>query len=378
MVTGDELLIDRTGAPGGRGLVRAALRRGGRLVALRLDPDPPPAVQVGSLWLGRVRQPAGPQGLFVDLGQGPWGLLRTGRQRLVEGDAVAVRVAAIGIAAKGPRLAADLALPGRLLVLHPGRPPLGDDLPASAHGAFTRRSAALGLTAPDLAEEAARLDRLWAQVAGARAAARAPAQLWRAPAPVASALRDLAPPRGRVAVEGAALFAAARRYAQAEAPDLLGRLERHGGTALFDAAGVGDELDALVGTRIDLPGGAWLAVEETHALVAVDVNAGPRKGARTVNVDAAAEIARQIALRGLGGLVVIDFLRTGDAAERKAIAADLAAACAAWELDVQAHGFTRGGLFELSCVRTGPSLRERLAALAQEAAPAVPSHEEDP
>lgn len=142
---------------------------------------------------------------------------------------------------------------------------------------------------------------------------------------------------------------------------------KHG--ALFAEQGLEDEIMALVGPEVALPGGARLWIEETRALTAIDLDSGAMgegrtnpAAARAVNDRAVPEIARQLRLRRIGGLVVIDFLRLPDKAMRMALTDRLVAALGPDPVASEVSGFSRLGLFELKRPRTGRPLARDLGA----------------
>ena len=144
--------------------------------------------------------------------------------------------------------------------------------------------------------------------------------------------------------------------------DLHARLRRFDGPDLFDHYGVWDEIERLKSLRVDLPSGAWMAVETTRAMVTVDVNTAGEFGggaALTANLEAAGELPRQLRLRGLGGQIVIDFapLRKSD---RKRIEETLKAAFRRDPVETTLAGWTPLGNFELQRKRERRPLSELL------------------
>ena len=182
-----------------------------------------------------------------------------------------------------------------------------------------------------------------------------------APSPVARLLRD-SPPAGvdRVIVDDPALTAEAERLAAGRWPDLDGRVERwRDREPLFDAFGVDDAIDRALAERIPLPGGGWIAIDETRALTAIDVDAGSGT-ALTANLEAADEIARQLRFQDIGGLIVIDFIDMKGKAARQRLIKRLDGALADDPRGVRRSGPSPFGLVELNRPRVGPSLRQRL------------------
>ncbi|HLG88805.1 MAG TPA: ribonuclease E/G, partial [Alphaproteobacteria bacterium] len=180
------------------------------------------------------------------------------------------------------------------------------------------------------------------------------------PAPDAARrlLRDhgLPAPDG-IRVAGPAASKSVLRWCEAFAPSLLSRIEQHSGAgALFDLHDVDSAVDALAQPRVPLPGGASLIIERTQALTAIDVNSGSEANALAVNLAAAQEIARQLRLRHIGGIVVIDFISLPRAEDRSRTEVALAAALASDPARTQILPMSRLGLVELSRERRGPEL----------------------
>jgi Rne/Rng family ribonuclease len=210
-----------------------------------------------------------------------------------------------------------------------------------------------GAAYADPAEVEAELGRLRAQAAGLAASGDGPALLL-ADDPFAALVRALSPQDVPDFLCDRAETAVAARLGLATLfPDVARRVAhlRDGGS-IFDRHAVCDTLAALEGARIGLPGGAWLSVEPTAALVAIDVNLGNAKEAPVeIDIAAAREIARQIRLRDLGGLVVVDFLRLAKPGERARLVEALKRATAGDRRRVDVLGYTAGGTVELTRAR---------------------------
>ncbi len=387
----DTLAVDAT-----PGEMRAALIAGGRTVEL-LYHRAGRAARVGDVYLGRVTRVApGLDAAFVELGAGAPGFLNAEDARadpqapagaigdhVQEGAAVLVQVAREAVGEKGPKLTRRIALAGRFLVLAPGRPGiqasrriadraeaarLADAARALARpgDGFVLRTAATGASEAALAADARALYALWDGITAARDKARPPVRLHDDGDPVVRALRDRAGGSLRriVAEAGPAAIAAraARaRFADAAAP--LPEIEIDDGDApLFERLGVEDAIEAALSPLVPLPSGGRLAIEETEALTAIDVDTGPGGGAGgettklAVNLEAAAAIGPALRLRGIGGLVAIDFARMRRPDHRRRVLAALNAALAPDPAAGRAFGFSQLGLVELARRRAGPSL----------------------
>ncbi|HYN39687.1 MAG TPA: ribonuclease E/G [Rhodospirillales bacterium] len=294
---------------------RAAARHGGTLVHLVFDAVAD-SVRVGDLRMGRILTlvPA-MGGAFVDIGADRPGLLMRADvppgQPFGEGEKVVVRVVRTPDGTKGAKLDARL-------------PPL----PVAAAGA------------------------------------RAPALLEAGADPVAALLKAAAGPSlQRVVIDDAATLAAVRTAVPAVAEALRFWQEA---TPLFTAEGIDEAIEAALAPEVPLPSGGRLHIEETTALVAIDVDSGAtgggssRAAALACDREAAAEIGRQIRLRDLAGLIVVDFVPLRRPAEREQVLGILRAALAGDDRHLRIGGWTRLGLLEMVRQRREPSLRRRL------------------
>ncbi len=323
--------------------------------------------QIGSIILGRVqRVMPGMQAAFVDIGMPRSGFLAlreaqglAGRDDaeisdcVREGEAILVQVIKDPIGEKGARLSAAITLPGRLLVMTPGQAglalsrriedeaqrtallKLGAELRAdprlSADTGFIFRTVAQGATREELAEDALALDAIWRGIDAQRRAARPPALLYRDLGPIERTLRDMVRDDiTRVLIDDAAAAEAARNYCRQAMPQMEARIE-HVREDLFQRHDLEEDVEHLSQPRVTLPSGAWITIEATEALTAIDVNSGAYADASgleetslTVNLAAAREMGRQIRLRGIGGLIIADFIHMTIPAHREQVLAALA------------------------------------------------------
>jgi ribonuclease G len=320
---------------------------------------------IGDVILGRVQRVLpGMQAAFVDVGFERAGFLGLREARILardggegtgisdcvrEGDALLVQVIKDPIGDKGARLSAGVTLPGRLVVMTPGQAGiavsrriedeaqrlaltnLGERLLAERKDAlipgagFIFRTAAQGASLDELAQDARTLTETWHGIEERREAARMPSVLYRDLGPIERAMRDVVRGEvGRVLIDDALAAEAARAYCRKAMPGAEERIEV-AARGLFERHGLEEEIASLSQPRVGLPCGGWITIETTEALTAVDVNSGSfvqsgglEETSLAVNLEAAAEIGRQIRLRGIGGLIVIDFihLREGEHAAR--------------------------------------------------------------
>lgn len=232
-----------------------------------------------------------------------------------------------------------------------------------------------GIDKGDLSADLDRLYARWIAIEERRvkaaAASAVPAELWREMGPVGRALRDHVGSRlDRIRVNAAAGFAEARAWLFEHAPDHVGRLERFGDAAgLFDLFDIEDDIARASGRRVELPSGGAIVFGQTEALTAIDVDSG-RGSARgggafdemalKVNLEAADEIARQLRLRGIGGIVVIDFLHMESAAFRARTVNALRQALSRDPAPTKVLGMSALGLVEMTRKRVGEPLASRL------------------
>ncbi len=366
----------------GFGETRLALVERNRLVEFRLSREEG-RYRPGSLHLGRVLSvDAGLAAAFIEIDAEKPGLLPlrdAGKKQPTAGDAILVQVTRPPVEDKGVRLSARPALAGRGMAFRPGRGGIAfaaglDDpqereriraalrpvLPAETGVAVTR--GALGLAPETLRTEAERLIGHWRRLAARAGAERAPAVLDEGPRAIERALLDWASPGLEVVCNDRAVAAAVAAYLTERLPDVeaVPRLEPV--PALLEAEGIEEQLEAALLPEAPIPGGGFLVIESGRTLTAVDVNTGggDAKRPREVNFAATEEIAHQLRLRAIGGLVVIDFIDLRAPSARAPVLERLEAALAGDPAGCELAGATRLGLVELTRRRAGPSLAELL------------------
>jgi ribonuclease G len=234
-------------------------------------------------------------------------------------------------------------------------------------GGLILRSAAAGAAPETLAAEFARLAAHWRGIAAEAGRARPPALLHDAGAPLRRLLWRHAPAGlDAIFTDDAGALAALRGLCAEAWPELAARLALwREPEPLFARDEVEAQIETARAARVPLPSGGWIAFGTTEALTAVDVNAGRASGqdaaaARRVNAEAAAEIARQLRLRAIGGLIVVDFITASGRAALSEAAAALRAGLAADGESTHIEVAGRTGAVVLTRQRRGPSLTERL------------------
>lgn len=379
-----ELLVDRAGP-----LTRAAVTSGGCLTDLHIDRADRSSL-VGAIFLGRVeRIVTGLDAAFVELGTGRPGLLGVRDARgpkgrverigtlLRTGQPVLVQVKADAVGAKGPTLTMDVTLPGRFLV----HAPLGRGITVSKRlGQGQQRTELLrriesavvgegwiaraGAASADPALIAAEADSLAVAWRGIEAAAMgtAPAMLRPPPDAPRRALVELGAGRlDAILADGADLARSLTLWCEAEAPDLAPLVRRHDGSpGLFEMRDLDHAIAEVAGPRVPLGNGASLVIERTEALTVIDVNAGERGNALDVNLEAAVEIARQLRLRNVGGIVVVDFVNMKGRGDGERLLTALARAVEDDPAQTQVYGLSKLGLVEMTRNRRGIALADLL------------------
>jgi Rne/Rng family ribonuclease len=375
------------------GETRAALVDGReRLVEMRIERMGDREI-VGAIHLGRVtRVEKGIGAAFVEFGDREPGFLGKAKG-VTEGEKVIVQVIRGAGGAKGAVLTVNPVLPGRYLSLDATRPgvhwPRGKwDGDRTELGALLEEIAPQGsgiapgpLAAeigPDIVRaEAGRLAALWREIGEKAAASKSPAELMTAPSPTDRILREA---RGPVVLDDPKSFSAIKAAAERDMPDLAGALELYRGeTALFEEAGVEEQLEEALGSRVAMPGWASLVIEETEALTAIDVNMGGSGGRmqsdnaiQKANEAAAREVARQIRLRNIGGLIVVDFISMKNKARRKQLVELLRREMRGDPVRHDVLGMTPAGLVEITRQRAGHPLAALFARPTRRATRPLP------
>ena len=378
---------------------------------------------VGNIILGRVQRVLpGMQAAFVDVGLERAGFLGAREARCLadlpgfeeertpkigdcvhEGEEILVQVVKDPIGEKGARLSANVTIPGRLAVLVPNQPGIalsrriegdeerarmmalgeamiakgGDRLVPGA--GYILRTAATDSTLNDLKEDAERLAEAWRPVLAKRQAATAPATLYHDLDPVERTLRDMVrADTVRVLIDDPASVEAARAYCRRAMPEAESGIELFDGPGqLFDMYDIEDEIERLTSPRVPLPSGGWITIESTEALTAVDVNSGSftastglEETSLHVNLEAADEIGRQVRLRGIGGLIVVDFIHISEATNIEGVLAVLEDSITRDHTPTQISPMSEFGLVEITRKR----VRDPLVKLMSECCRSCSGH----
>jgi ribonuclease G len=356
---------------------------------------------VGNIYLGRVaRVLPGMQSAFVEIGleraaflhiadiwehrQNGHGGERPIERILHEGQALLVQVIKDPIGTKGARLSTQISLAGRLLVFLPQDSHIGisqrieDEadreslrakllqlLPEENPGGFIIRTMAETASEREMASDIEYLTKLWRDLTGRSREMPAPTLLYQDLNLAQRVLRDMvAEETTRILVDSRETFAKMHEFASQYTPALVDKVEHYqGDRPLFDIGSVEDEIQKALARRVDLKSGGYLIIDQTEALTTIDVNTGGFVGGRNfddtifkTNLEAAQVIARQLRLRNLGGIIIIDFIDMENTDHRAAVLAELNRALEKDRTRLTVNGFTQLGLVEMTRKRTRESL----------------------
>jgi ribonuclease G len=350
---------------------------------------------VGNIYRGRVaRVLPGMQSAFVEIGLERAGFLHVADIRnsrdepiektLAEGQPILVQVVKDPIGSKGARLSTQISIAGRLLVYLPDDPHIGisqkiedengraalrerlrELVPAGEKGGFIVRTLAESAAEDELRADLAYLQELWKAIQERSLGADPPQLLYQDLSLAQRVLRDMVSAEtARVVVDSRENFQKLTAFAERYMPQVGSRLAHYTGERpLFDLYNVEPEIEKALSRRVDLKSGGTLIIDQTEALTTIDVNTGGFVGSRNfddtvfkTNLEAAQTIARQLRLRNLGGIIIIDFIDMESTEHRNAVLEELRRALARDRTRVTLNGFTGLGLVEMTRKRTRESL----------------------
>ena len=350
---------------------------------------------VGNVYMGRVaRVLPGMQSAFVEVGLERAAFLHVADIRghgerpiekiLSEGEPILVQVVKDPIGSKGARLSTQVSIAGRLLVYLPQDPHIGisqriedengraalrerlkELLPPDEKGGFILRTLAESAAEPELRADLAYLQELWKAIGERSLGADPPQLLYQDLSLAQRVLRDMVTiDTTRVLVDSRENFQKLAAFAEGYVPQVRGRLEHYTGERpLFDLYNVEPEIEKALSRRVELKSGGYLIIDQTEALTTIDVNTGGFVGSRNfddtvfkTNLEAAQAIARQLRLRNLGGIIILDFIDMESSEHRNAVLDELRRALARDRTRITLNGFTALGLVEMTRKRTRESL----------------------
>lgn len=393
---------------------RVAILEDGTLVELMVD-RPDAARIIGDVYLGRVEAVLpGIQAAFVDIGTEKAAFLHvsdvaheeeagddeedeeengSGRRRtrryppiqdtVQKRQEMIVQVSKEPIGTKGPRVTAHVSLPGRFLVYIPGSDHVGvsrkiedreerarlksmaKEVLGDGPGGVIIRTVGEELTRETFQRELRALGDTWKQIRRRASRGRAPVLLHREAKLTAGIIRDLFSVKvDSLTIDNREVFDEVRQYLDTVDPSLMDRVRLYEEPRpLFDAYEIETEIHEAFQRKVVLPSGGYIIIEPTEALVSIDVNTGrytgkkdPEKTILKTNIDAAQEIARQLRLRDVGGIIVCDFIDMESKQNRERVLQELRTHLSRDRARTKTFGISELGLVEMTRQRVRASL----------------------
>jgi ribonuclease E len=362
----------------------------------------------GNIYLGRVQNVLpGMEAAFVDIGTpknavlyrgdvhyDPEDVERRGQTPRIEdmlraGQNIVCQVTKNPIGAKGARLTQEVSLPGRFVVLIPNSSTYGiskrlpdderkrlrtilDRVKPAEHGIIVR-TAAQNVTSDEIEDDVRRLAGQWKKIDALAKRSKAASLLYREPDMAVRVIREEFNQDYRnVAIDDPQLFEAVRDYVTSISPELADRVELYDpakeALPLFERYHVHEQLHKALDRKVWLPSGGSLIIEHTEALTVIDVNTGKNVGRSSLeetvfknNLEAAVEIARQLRLRDIGGIIVIDFIDMERKDNREEVVKVFRDALSRDKTRTQVFDISELGLCEMTRKRIGEGLLESFA-----------------
>ncbi len=359
---------------------------------------------VGNIYKGKVvRVLPGMQAAFVDIGLDRAAFIHASEISSREGHAVepisalvhegqglVVQVTKDPIGKKGARLTTQLSIPSRYLVYMPGTSHVGISLKIETEaererlkrvvaeamtaegidaGGFILRTAAENARAEEIVTDIRYLRRLWEQIDGQLKRVSAPAVIYEDLTLAMRTLRDLVTPNiEKIRIDSRETFQRASQFVGELMPEVADRVEHYPGERpIFDLYGVEDEIQKALDRKVMLKSGGYLIIDPAEAMTTIDVNTGAFVGHRTLeetifktNLEAATAIARQLRLRNIGGIIIIDFIDMEDEEHRRQVLRTLEKQLERDHAKTNIIGITELGLVQMTRKRTRESLEQVL------------------
>ncbi|PLZ01103.1 ribonuclease G [Burkholderia sp. WAC0059] len=361
--------------------------------------------RVGNVYLGKVvRVLPGMQSAFIDIGLERAAFLHVAdiwhprigedthhpvahqpiEKTVFEGQSLMVQVIKDPIGTKGARLSTQVSIAGRTLVYLPQEPHIGISqkieseagrealrarltalLPPDEKGGYIVRTIAEDATVDELAADVAYLRKTWSTIIAQAQRLPATSLLYQDLNLAQRVLRDFVNDETmRIQVDSRETFQKLGEFAAEFTPAVSSKLHHYSGERpLFELYSIEAELQRALSRRVDLKSGGYLVIDQTEAMTTIDVNTGGYVGARNfddtifkTNLEAAHTIARQLRLRNLGGVIIIDFIDMENAEHRDQVLGELKKALSRDRTRVTVNGFSQLGLVEMTRKRTRESL----------------------
>jgi len=409
---------ERNGRPVGRYMMAVSVRpeatqiavlEGRNLIEHYVSRPADDVAQIhGNIYLGKVQNVLpGMEAAFVDIATPKNAVLYRGDLQFdaedVEGGASNARIEQIlkprqtiicqvtknPIAHKGARLTQEVSLPGRFVVLIPNSSTYGiskrlddgerkrlrnilDKVKPPQHGVIVR-TAAEGVTSEEISSDVRRLLSQWDQIEALANSAQAPALLYREPDMAVRVIREEFNDNYRsVVIDDEALFNDVHSYVSSISPALADRIELYDRDveplSIFERHHVHEQVHKALDRKVWLPSGGSLIIEHTEALTVIDVNTGKNVGSKSLeetvyrnNLEAAVEIGKQLRLRDIGGIIVIDFIDMEIKGNRDDVVRVFRDALARDKTRTQVFDISELGLVEMTRKRIGEGLLESFA-----------------
>jgi ribonuclease E len=364
----------------------------------------------GNIYLGRVQNVLpGMEAAFVDIGTPKNAVLYRGdvqydpedieekgsnpriEQLLKPRQTIVCQVTKNPIAHKGARLSQEVSLPGRFVVLIPNSSTYGiskrlpdeerkrlravlDNVKPAEHGVIVR-TAAENVTSEEIERDVLRLVRQWEQIDALARRTQAPALLYREPDMAVRVIREEFNKEYRgIVIDDQRLFEEISDYVTSISPALADRVEFYDVAEeplpMFERFHVHEQLHKALDRKVWLPSGGSLIIEHTEALTVIDVNTGKNVGTSSLeetvcknNLEAAVEVARQLRLRDIGGIIVVDFIDMEVKANRDLLIKVFREALARDKTRTQVFDISDLGLVEMTRKRIGEGLLESFSGI---------------
>ncbi|WP_220720232.1 ribonuclease G [Agarivorans litoreus] len=398
-----ELLINVTPTE-----TRVALVDSGILQETHVERDARRGI-VGNMYKGRVsRVLPGMQAAFVDIGLEKAAFLHASdivphtecvdvteqehfqagniAELVRQGQDIMVQVVKDPLGTKGARLTTDITLPSRYLVFMPGSSHVGVSQRIESEqererlkeicgdfvdelGGFIIRTAAEGIGADELEQDAAFLKRVWRKVLQRKESSPSKSKLYAELNLALRIIRDFVGTHlDRIRVDSRETYEQLVSFSAEFVPEFTEILEYYAGDRpIFDLFDVENEIQRALKRRVDLKSGGYLIIDQTEAMTTIDINTGAFVGHRNLeetifntNIEATQSIARQLRLRNLGGIVIIDFIDMADSEHQRRVLHSLELALAKDRAKTNISGFSQLGLVEMTRKRTRESIEHIL------------------
>ncbi|WP_349841680.1 ribonuclease G [Erwinia amylovora] len=398
-----ELLVNITPSE-----TRVAYIDGGILQEIHIEREARRGI-VGNIYKGRVsRVLPGMQAAFVDIGLEKAAFLHASdimphtecvagdekknfivrdiSELVRQGQDLMVQVVKDPLGTKGARLTTDITLPSRYLVFMPGASHVGVsqriDSEAERNrlkevvaaycdvlGGYIIRTAAEGVGEDELASDAAFLKRLWTKVIERKKRNQTRCRLYGEVALSQRILRDFAGAAlDRIRIDSRLSFEQLIEFTREYIPEMTAKLELYTGKQpIFDLFDVENEIQRSLDRKVELKSGGYLIIDQTEAMTTVDINTGAFVGHRNLeetifntNIEATQAIARQLRLRNLGGIIIIDFIDMNNEDHRRRVLHSLDQALSKDRVKTGVNGFSQLGLVEMTRKRTRESIEHVL------------------